>query len=107
MTLGAFSWKVGGVVTLRWHYVTGHREQVDMDSIATGVPGLDEILRSGLPRGHSYLFQGKPGAGKSTLAVQFLLEGVRRGEKSLYVTLLHAKKSFEEAALSQVSLFRF
>jgi KaiC/GvpD/RAD55 family RecA-like ATPase len=42
--------------------------------IRTGVPGLDEILAGGLPEGHLYLVEGDPGAGKTTLALQFLLE---------------------------------
>jgi circadian clock protein KaiC len=55
--------------------------------IATGVPGLDDILFGGLPAHRVYLVQGDPGAGKTTLAMQFLLEGVRRQERVLYVTL--------------------
>jgi circadian clock protein KaiC len=53
---------------------------------SSGVPGLDEILSGGLPKGQIYLLQGKPGTGKTTLALQFLNEGVRLGEKVLYVT---------------------
>jgi circadian clock protein KaiC len=53
----------------------------------TGIPGLDEVLGGGLPRDHIYLVEGDPGAGKTTLALQFLLEGVRAGETALYITL--------------------
>lgn len=53
----------------------------------TGIEGLDDILVGGLPRDHLYLVQGHPGVGKTTLALQFLLEGVRHGEKGLYITL--------------------
>lgn len=53
----------------------------------TGVPGLDDILRGGLPRNRLYLLEGDPGAGKTTLALQFLLEGKRRGEAGVYVPL--------------------
>ena len=53
---------------------------------SSGVPGLDEILSGGLPKGQIYLLQGRPGTGKTTLALQFLNEGVRLGEKVLYVT---------------------
>lgn len=55
--------------------------------VSTGVSGLDEILQGGLPRRRVYLVQGGPGAGKTTLGLQFLLEGARRGEGALYVTL--------------------
>ena len=52
-----------------------------------GVPGLDDVLVGGLSRGHLYLLEGSPGTGKTTIALQFLLEGNQRGEKGLYVTL--------------------
>ncbi|MES2530301.1 MAG: ATPase domain-containing protein [Pseudomonadota bacterium] len=54
---------------------------------ATGIDGLDNVLGGGLPRGHLYLVEGTPGAGKTTLGLQFLLEGRARGERGLYVTL--------------------
>lgn len=53
----------------------------------TGIPGLDDVLRGGLPRGQLYLLEGSAGAGKTTLGLQFLLEGVRRGERVLWCTL--------------------
>jgi circadian clock protein KaiC len=57
----------------------------------TGVPGLDDILFGGLPSRHLYLVEGDPGTGKTTLALQFLLEGLKHGEKGLYVTLSESK----------------
>jgi len=54
---------------------------------ATGIEGLDHILLGGFPRNHVYLLQGDPGVGKTTLGLQFLLEGVKHGEKALYLTL--------------------
>src|SRR5205809_5905934 len=58
---------------------------------ATGIEGLDHILLGGFPRNHVYLLQGDPGVGKTTLALQFLLEGVRSGETALYITLSETK----------------
>ena len=58
-----------------------------LSRIATGNAGLDKILRGGLPPDRLYLLEGAPGSGKTTLALQFLLEGVRLGEPTLYVTL--------------------
>jgi circadian clock protein KaiC len=54
---------------------------------STGITGLDYILRGGLPRDRVYLLEGDPGTGKTTAALQFLMEGVRGGESCLYVTL--------------------
>jgi circadian clock protein KaiC len=72
-----------------------------MDEFApTGVEGLDEVLRGGLPKHQMYFLQGDPGAGKTTLSFQFLLEGVRRGEKSLYVTLSASAKDLQRVARS-------
>jgi len=53
----------------------------------TGVPGLDYLLRGGLPAHRIHLIEGHPGAGKTTLGLQFLMEGVRRGESCMYITL--------------------
>jgi circadian clock protein KaiC len=63
----------------------------------TGVPGFDEILHGGLPRGHLYLIEGNPGTGKTTLALQFLLEGIRKNERVLYVTLSESEQELQEA----------
>ncbi len=58
-----------------------------LDEVAgTGIPGLDHIVRGGLPRNRMYLVQGDPGAGKTTMALQFLLEGKRRGESGIYIS---------------------
>jgi circadian clock protein KaiC len=57
----------------------------------TGIEGLDYVLRGGFPRHRLYLVQGNPGVGKTTLALQFLLEGAARGETCLYITLSETK----------------
>lgn len=64
-------------------------------SLSTGVAGLDRILRGGLPRDRLYLLEGAPGAGKTTLALQFLRAGVERGERVLYVTLSETREELE------------
>ncbi|MGZ4815472.1 MAG: ATPase domain-containing protein [Terriglobales bacterium] len=53
----------------------------------SGCSGLDDVLGGGLPVGHLYLVEGEPGTGKTTLALQFMAEGIKRGEKVLYITL--------------------
>lgn len=55
--------------------------------LGSGIAVLDEILRGGFTRDRLYLIEGSPGSGKTTLALQFLLEGVKQGESSLYITL--------------------
>ena len=67
---------------------------------ATGIDGLNEILGEGLPCNCLYLVQGDPGSGKTTLALQFLLEGVRRGEPTLYITLSETKEELLKVARS-------
>lgn len=57
------------------------------DRLSTGVSGLDDILNGGFPRNHLYLIDGSPGTGKTTVALQLLLDGAKRGEKGLYITL--------------------
>lgn len=66
----------------------------------TGIAGLDIILGGGLPRDRLYLVQGDPGAGKTTLALQFLLEGHRLGEPGLYVTLGETRAEIDAVARS-------
>src|SRR5215208_6820152 len=67
---------------------------------STGVPGLDDVLTGGLPRSCLHLIEGSPGVGKTTLAMQFLLEGRARGEKCLYVTLSESQRELETVARS-------
>lgn len=54
---------------------------------SSGCTGLDSVLGGGLPVGHFYLVEGEPGTGKTTLALQFVTDGLAHGEKVLYVTL--------------------
>jgi circadian clock protein KaiC len=65
-----------------------------------GVEGLDDVLGGGLPRNRVYLVQGDPGVGKTTLALQFLMEGVRLGENTLYITLSETKEELAMVAES-------
>lgn len=70
------------------------------DRVTTGVAGLDDILGGGLTPNRVYLLEGTPGSGKTTLAMQYLLEGVRRGESGIYVTLSETKLELQEVAKS-------
>jgi circadian clock protein KaiC len=70
------------------------------DVSATGIKGLDEILCGGLTPYRLYLIEGVPGSGKTTLAMQYLLEGARRGENVLYVTLSETEEELRAMAKS-------
>jgi circadian clock protein KaiC len=73
--------------------------ETNPDSVArTGVTGLDDILNGGFARGRLYLVEGVPGSGKTTLAMQFLIEGVRRGEPVLYITLSETRDELRGVA---------
>jgi circadian clock protein KaiC len=65
-----------------------------------GVPGLDDILDGGLTCNRLYLIEGAPGSGKTTLGLQFLLEGANAGEKGLYITLSETEPELRETAAS-------
>jgi circadian clock protein KaiC len=68
--------------------------------VATGIAGLDDILGGGLPARRFHLVQGDPGVGKTTIGLQFLLEGQRRGERGLYVTLSESREELTAVAES-------
>ena len=68
--------------------------------VSTGNAGLDLILTGGLPPKRLYLLEGAPGSGKTTLALQFLREGVRRGERALYITLSETREELAVVAQS-------
>ena len=65
---------------------------------ASGVPGLDDILSGGFTKGSLFLIEGSPGTGKTTLALQYLLEGVAAGDRNLYITLSEGRQELIEAA---------
>lgn len=82
-----------------------------MQKVATGIPALDAVLDGGLPKNRIHLIQGSPGTGKTTLALQFLRQGLEEGDRVLYVTLSETKEELSEAAeshqwdLSPITIF--
>ena len=68
--------------------------------LSTGVMGLDDVLHGGLVPDRLYLVDGDPGSGKTTLAIQFLLQGIKSGEKCLYITLSETKEELAAGAAS-------
>ena len=81
--------------------------------ISSGNVGLDVILSGGFPRNRLYLLEGSPGSGKTTLALQYLLEGVKQGESCLYITLSETSEELRAVAASHgwdlagIELFEF
>ena len=57
------------------------------DRVATGIEGFDQLLYGGLPKGRTCLLAGEPGTGKSTFALQYLMEGAKNGEKCVYISI--------------------
>lgn len=74
------------------------RAEIDSPRISTGSEGLDEILGGGVDPRRMYLYEGRPGTGKTTLALQFLLDGARRGERALYISLSETERELELVA---------
>jgi circadian clock protein KaiC len=68
------------------------------DCLGTGIDGLDDVLAGGLTRDRLYVLEGAPGAGKTTVALQFLMEGARKGEPVLYVTLSETESELQGVA---------
>lgn len=70
----------------------------DTSYLSSGISGLDYVMRGGFVRDRLYLIEGAPGSGKTTMALQFLLEGVKQGEPVLYVTLSESKAELRAVA---------
>ena len=70
------------------------------ETLGTGIEGLDDVLGGGLTPNRLYVLEGAPGAGKTTVALQFLMEGVRKGEPVLYVTLSETGRELDGVARS-------
>src|SRR3954451_838582 len=64
----------------------------------SGAVGLDDVLGGGIARGRLFLIEGVPGSGKTTLALQCLIEGAKRNEPVLYVTLSESQEEIQEVA---------
>lgn len=71
-----------------------------LKTVSTGVRGLDDILRGGLPPKNFYMLQGAPGSGKTTAALQFLRAGLDQGERCIYVSLSQTEAELTSIAVS-------
>jgi circadian clock protein KaiC len=75
-------------------------DSAQAELVPFGIPGLDGVLEGGLPSDRVYLIEGDPGAGKTTSALQFLINGRERGEQGLYVTLSETAEELRAVARS-------
>ncbi|SFU92421.1 circadian clock protein KaiC [Methylobacterium sp. 174MFSha1.1] len=73
-------------------------QRVDASPVATGALGLDTILGGGFAANRAHLVEGRPGSGKTTLALQFLRDGARLGERCLYITLSESRRELASVA---------
>ncbi|GGB65671.1 ATPase domain-containing protein [Blastomonas aquatica] len=86
-------------------------ETTENQQAKTGIEGLDDVLGGGFERGRSYLLEGNPGTGKTTIALQFLMTGALGGERCLYISLsetedeLHATARSHGWSLDNLDLF--
>jgi circadian clock protein KaiC len=81
----------------------GDRGITSVDSIervSTGIEGLDDVLGGGFPRNHLYLIEGEAGAGKTTVGLHFLLDGTRKGERTLWITMSETERELRSTARS-------
>ena len=76
------------------------RNLAESSKAAFGVDGLDDITDGGLTRGRLYLLEGSPGTGKTTIAMQFLMDGAAKGERALYITLSETDDELRSSAAS-------
>lgn len=67
---------------------------------STGIAGLDYVLGGGIARNRLHLLEGSPGTGKTTMALQFLIEGARAGEPGIYVSLAETEQELRAGAKS-------
>ncbi|HVH91786.1 MAG TPA: ATPase domain-containing protein, partial [Candidatus Acidoferrum sp.] len=73
---------------------------IQTERVPTGIPGLDPLLEGGFPQGRSILVTGEPGTGKTIFSLQFLIEGLARGEKGIYVAADEGPMDILEQAAS-------
>src|SRR5690348_15510546 len=78
--------------------MTGQRSELPRAS--TGIAGLDDILSGGVARNRLHLLEGTPGTGKTTIALQFLLQGAALGEAGIYVSLAETEQELRDGARS-------
>src|SRR6478609_7468048 len=87
---GVFAYHVDSMTTS--NNALAEQSEPTITRCSSGSAGLDDVLGGGLPVGHFYLVEGEPGTGKTTLALQFVAEGIKLGEKVLYVTLSESRQ---------------
>ncbi len=79
------------------------RPRVRIERLPVGVPGFDKLIQGGIPRGFFVAVVGEPGTGKTIFSIHFVAEGIKRGDKNIYVTTEESKDSI----IKQAAMFGF
>ncbi len=77
--------------------------RVRIERLRTGVPGFDELVAGGIPRGFFVAVVGEPGTGKTVFCIHFIAEGIREGDRNIYVTTEESRESI----IRQAAMFGF
>ncbi len=75
----------------------------DVERLSTGVEGFDELIQGGIPRGFFVAVVGEPGTGKTVFCIHFIAQGIREGDKNIYVTTEESRESI----IRQARMFGF
>ena len=79
---------------------------MNKEKVPTGISGLDEMLGGGLPKGHTVAVMGSCGTGKTSFALQFLMEGLKQGDNGIFISL-EDEKGLVDAAIFEDTYQRY
>ena len=72
------------------------KSKEQLEKVATGIEGLDKILNGGIPKGNTVLVTGACGTGKTTMSVEYLMNGAKSGEKCVFISVTESRDKLLE-----------